>query len=173
MAAIHANVEAKRGARIPDWAYRDVLFLLIDYSIRAFEVLERKLSTTEKNEVFEVFYKIGSRMGVNDLPENFNAWKKMRQDHLDHNMQHSAYTDDLFRQYRKHLGMVRFRILLEVQTLVVPNTVRELLSLRKVSFIHPLLALYKASRSLKVEWIMKSLLLPPTYKKEIRALDTY
>src|SRR5690606_7692830 len=29
--AIHQGVEKKRGARIPDWAYRDVLFMLIDY----------------------------------------------------------------------------------------------------------------------------------------------
>src|SRR6476660_978064 len=39
--AIHKNVEASRGTQIPDWAYRDVLYMLIDYSIRAFEVLER------------------------------------------------------------------------------------------------------------------------------------
>src|ERR1700728_2703146 len=42
--AIHAGVEKSRRAQIPDWAYRDVLFLLIDYSIRSFELLERKLS---------------------------------------------------------------------------------------------------------------------------------
>src|SRR5690606_34441914 len=40
MSKIHADVEAKRGTKIPDWAYRDVLFMLIDYSIRSFEVLE-------------------------------------------------------------------------------------------------------------------------------------
>ncbi|MDX5443391.1 MAG: DUF2236 domain-containing protein, partial [Hymenobacteraceae bacterium] len=44
MASIHAGVEKARGAQIPDWAYRDVLFMLIDYSIRSFELLERKLS---------------------------------------------------------------------------------------------------------------------------------
>src|SRR5882762_8400842 len=42
--AIHKGVEASRGARIPDTAYLDVLFMLIDYSIRSFELLERKLS---------------------------------------------------------------------------------------------------------------------------------
>src|ERR1700741_1044638 len=31
--AIHKGVEKNRGADIPDWAYRDVLFLLIDYSV--------------------------------------------------------------------------------------------------------------------------------------------
>src|SRR5687768_8244800 len=36
MRAIHSGVEASRGAVIPDWAYRDVLFMLIHYSIAAF-----------------------------------------------------------------------------------------------------------------------------------------
>ena len=58
MAAIHAGVEAKRGQSIPDWAYRDVLFMLIDYSIRSFEVLERKLTAAEKQEVFNVLTNI-------------------------------------------------------------------------------------------------------------------
>src|SRR5215218_7951108 len=33
--SIHGAVEATRGEKIPDWAYRDVLFLLIYYSIAA------------------------------------------------------------------------------------------------------------------------------------------
>src|ERR1700712_5589681 len=40
--AIHQHVEAARGAQIPDWAYRDVLFMLIDYSVRSYELLETK-----------------------------------------------------------------------------------------------------------------------------------
>src|SRR5882757_8738963 len=60
MSAIHAGVEGKRAVSIPDWAYRDVLFMLIDYSIRSFERLERKLKDFEKNEIFQVFHKIGS-----------------------------------------------------------------------------------------------------------------
>ena len=37
--AIHQSVEKQRNDTIPDWAYRDVLFMLIDYSIRSYEVL--------------------------------------------------------------------------------------------------------------------------------------
>src|SRR6201982_1645646 len=40
--AIHSGLESSRGAAIPDWAYRDVLFMLIHYSVAAFELLERK-----------------------------------------------------------------------------------------------------------------------------------
>src|ERR671912_710371 len=95
MAAIHANVEAKRGTTIPDWAYRDVLFLLIDYSIRAFEVLERELTLAEKNDVFDVFIRVGERMGLKGLPKTFEEWIEMRNEHLAQNLQHSEYTDDL------------------------------------------------------------------------------
>ncbi|MCZ4223152.1 oxygenase MpaB family protein [Pedobacter rhodius] len=37
IATIHKQIEAARKTEIPDWAYRDVLFMLINYSIRAFE----------------------------------------------------------------------------------------------------------------------------------------
>jgi len=171
MAAIHADVEAKRGASIPDWAYRDVLFMLIDYSIRSFEVLESPLSRAEKEEVFDVFYRVGSRMGVRGLPESFEAWEKMRQAHLHEDLQRSHYTDDLFSQYRTHLGVARYRILLEAQTLVVPQQVRALLDFRKTSLLKPLIGLYKLSTRLKADWLLKALILPAKYKNEIRALD--
>jgi len=172
MAAIHADVEAMRGASIPDWAYRDVLFMLIDYSIRSFEVLERKLSWAEKQEVFDVFYRLGTRMGLHGLPESFKEWEKMRQEHLHKNLQHSNFTKDLFSQYRKHLGWARYRILLETQSLVVPQKVHELLGFRKTSLLKPLIGLYKLSRSMKMDWFIKALIMPNKYKNEIRTLDS-
>jgi len=60
--AIHSSVEENRNAKIPDWAYRDVLFMLIHYSIASFELLERKLTDEEKEEVFDTFYKLGIRL---------------------------------------------------------------------------------------------------------------
>jgi hypothetical protein len=45
---IHKGVEENRGRSIPDWAYRDVLYMLIHYSIASYEVLERKLTPSEK-----------------------------------------------------------------------------------------------------------------------------
>lgn len=171
MAAIHARVEAKRGANIPDWAYRDALFMLIDYSIRSFEVMERELSSAEKQEVFDVFYRVGTRMGVRGLPESFEEWEKMRQGHLHQNLKYSTYTNDLYSQYRKHLGVIRYKILLEAQTLVVPQKVRELLNFRRISLLNPLIGLYKISRSMKADWLLKALILPSAYKKEIKALD--
>lgn len=171
MAAIHAGVEANRGTSIPDWAYRDVLFMLIDYSIRSFEVLERELSRAEKQEVFEVFYRVGSRMGLSGLPEAFEEWEKMRKGHLHQNLRYSRYTKSLFNQYWKHLGLVRYRILLEAQKLVVPKRVRELLGFRSNSLLSPLIKLYKLSRRMKMDWLLKALILPSKYKNEIKSLD--
>ena len=172
IAAIHAGVEEKRGGAIPDWAYRDVLFMLIDYSIRSYELLERELSTVEKNEVFEVFNNVGIRMGLRGLPTTFEEWETMRLGHLSENLQHSNYTDDLFIRYRKHLGTVRYMALLEVQKLVVPQQVLELLGFRKNSILYPLIALYKMSKRIKVDWLLKDMILPSKYKNEIKALDT-
>ena len=171
MAKIHSNVEAKRGAKIPDWAYRDVLFMLIDYSIRVFELFERKMTRAEKNEVFQVFYRIGSGMGINGLPETFQKFENMRYEHLYQNLKRSEYTDDLFKQYRKHLGPIRYWVLLEAQTLVAPQQVRELLGFRKVSLLQPLISMYKASRNINLDWIFKDIILPAKYKNEIKALD--
>src|SRR5678816_3181690 len=56
---IHTAVEQSRGSSIPDWAYRDVLFMLIYYSIASYELLENKLTNEEKEEVYNVFYRVG------------------------------------------------------------------------------------------------------------------
>ena len=169
--AIHSGIEEKRGAKIPDWAYRDVLFMLIDYSIRSFEILERKLSDGEKQEVFDVFYRVGNRMGLNGLPANFEEWEVMRQEHLEADLQQSYYTADLFKQYRKHLGPVRYRLLLEAQVLVVPKKVRQLLDSNRSSLLQPVIGVYKFTRLIKADWLLKELILPQKYKKQIAALD--
>lgn len=169
--AIHVAVENNRGAKIPDWAYRDVLFMLIDYSISSFEVLERKLSWKEKEEVFDVFFRIGERMGLVGLPVNYQQWLKMRDEHLNENLIAGNYTKDLFKQYRKHLGALRYAILLEVQKLIIPGRVKDLLDFGNIKFVSPVLGLYKFSRRLKLDWFLKSLLLPKNYKFQVKSLD--
>jgi len=173
MSAIHGGVEAARGSKIPDWAYRDVLFMLIDYSIRSYEVLERKLTEPEKEEVFDVFNRVGLRMNLVGLPTSYHEWLVMREQHLANDLVKSEYTADLFRQYRKHLGLVRYRLLLGAQALVTPPIVNKLLELGQQPILPPLLAAYKLSRKIRTEWILKELILPPAYKAEIRGLDVY
>lgn len=169
--AIHKAVEDKRGASIPHWAYRDVLFMLIHYSIASFELLERKLSLEEKEEVYAVFYSTGKRMGLKDLPLHYYAWLSAREQHLEEDLQKSNYTVDLFKQYKKHLGGVRYTILTEAQKLVIPEIVRRLLGFREFSFIKPAVPVYKFSRLIKLDGFIKNILLPSAYIKQIKELD--
>ena len=171
MADIHAAVEAKRGKTIPDWAYRDVLFMLIDYSMRAYECLERPLSLEEKREIFTVFNRVGTRMGIRGLPANLAHWMRMRRQHLRENMAYSAYTADLFRQYRKHLGLPRYLMLREGQKLVVPAAVRRMLAYSSWSLLRPVLGAYKVLRGVGAHHLMRDIILPAAYREEIKALD--
>jgi hypothetical protein len=169
--SIHKAVETNRAAQIPDWAYRDVLFMLIHYSLASFELLERKLTEPEKEELFDVFFRMGSRMGLKNLPTNFNEWLIMRNEHLHQDLVKSHYTIDLYKQYRKHLGGIRYLVLKESQKLVVPEHVIDLLNLGKINWITPLLIFYKASRKIKMDGLLKAIILPSAYKKQIKALD--
>ena len=168
---IHNAVEQNRGFTIPEWAYRDVLFMLIHYSIASYELLERKLSNEEKEEVYNVFYRVGARMGLKELPLTFTEWLPVREIHLKNDLQKSKYTEDLFKQYRKHLGAMRFKVLIEGQKLVVPDRVKELLQLGEFSLLTPVVPIYKISRLIKMDWLLKNILLPSDYKDQINELD--
>jgi hypothetical protein len=169
--AIHAGVEKTRGDKIPDWAYRDVLFMLIHYSIASYELLEKKLNDAEKEEVFQVFYRLGLRMGLKELPANYKGWLVSRQEHLDADLVESKFTKDLYRQYRKHLGAPRYLLLKESQKLVVPPRVNGLLGLGRVYWVKPLLWIYKLSRRIYLDGLLKALILPRKYKVQIKELD--
>lgn len=171
MRQIHTAVEQNRGATIPDWAYRDVLFMLIHYSIASCELLEKKLSDAEKEEVYNVFYRVGKRMGLKELPPNYIEWLPARETHLQQDLQKSEYTTDLFKQYKKHLGAMRFKVLIEGQKLVVPQRVKELLEFRDFSFLTPAVPVYKISKLMKMDWLLRNILLPADYKDQVDALD--
>ena len=170
---IHTAVEENRGYSIPDWAYRDVLFMLIHYSIASYELLEKKLNDEEKEEVFNVFYRVGARMGLKELPVTYKEWLPVREEHMQQDLEKSKYTEDLFKQYKKHLGVMRFRVLTEGQKLVVPNRVKELLDFSDFSLLTPVVPVYKISRLMKMDWLLKNILLPSDYKDQINELDVH
>lgn len=171
--SIHSSVEKSRGKNIPDWAYRDVLFMLIDYSIRSYELLERPLSFAEKEEVYDVFLRVGKGMSLKKLPPTFIIYESARKNHLEQHLYYGNFTRDLYQQYRKHLGLPRYRLLLETQKLITPGKVRQLLSLGSISFLKPLIIIYKISRTINLDSLIKSLILPSEYKKEIKSLNHF
>nr|WP_214460418.1 oxygenase MpaB family protein [Flavihumibacter fluvii] len=169
---IHSHVEHARGAKIPEWAFRDVLYMLIHYSIASFEILERPLSGNEKQAVFENFHKLGERMNIPGLPKDYKEWLTSYHHHLENDLEKSELSIDLFRQYKKHLGNFRYRILIESQKLIVPGTTAKLLGFQNGSALTALLPIYKLLRSIHADWLLKSFLLPKAYHDQIRQLDT-
>jgi hypothetical protein len=170
---IHTAVEQDRGSSIPDWAYRDVLFMLIHYSIASYELLENQMSDEEKEEVYNVFYRVGARMGLKELPLTYIEWLPVRQAHLMEDLQMSKYTADLFKQYKKQLGAMRFKVLIEAQKLVVPTKVKELLHFSDFSLLTPVVPVYKITRLMKMDWLLKNILYPSGYKDQISQLDVH
>ena len=169
--AIHKGVEENRGAQIPAWAYRDVLFMLIAYSVSSFEVLQRKLSDAEKEEIFDVFYRVGLRMGLKDLPKNYSEWLIAHHIHLKKDTIYSEFTVDLYQQYRKHLGYIRYWLLKQVQVLIVPKRVNELLSLGNTPYLMPVLWGYKLSRKFGLDELIITAVLPQKYKVQVKGLS--
>ena len=169
--AIHKNVETIRNSQIPDWAYRDVLFLLIDLSIRSYELLERPLTNMERAQTFAVFKRVGIRMGLTGLPASYTAYLHMRNEHLQNNLVSSKLTTDLYRQYKKHLGPIRYEVLKQAQLLVIPPQVSKHLQIGIVPWLLPVLWVYKFFRLIKLESFLRDALLPSAYKQQIKGLD--
>src|SRR3954468_15386541 len=127
--AAHQAVERVRGQTIPAWAHRDVLYMLIDYSERAFELRHRPLTGAERQDLYDVFLRVGEGLAIPDLPGSYDAWREDRLRHMERDLANSDLTAELYRRYRSHLGRWRYEALLRVQSILVPDQVRTLLGL--------------------------------------------
>jgi uncharacterized protein (DUF2236 family) len=169
--AQHSSVEHRRGQTIPDWAYRDVLYMLIDYSERAYGLLYRPLSRREKDDLFEAFLRIGEGLSIPKLPQTYPEWQLDRQRHLVRDLSYSKHTSELFQAYRRDLGLLRYHLLLEVQALLVPDVVRRLLHLNATRLISGLVQTYGIVTRFNLQSLVHSLLIPPRYWAEVRSFD--
>ena len=169
--AQHASVEHDREQTIPDWAYRDVLYMLIDYSERAYALLYRPLTNDQKNDLFEVFLRIGEGLHIPELPTTYSEWQLDRRRHLLRDLRNSKHTTMLFQSYRRHLGVWRYYLLLEVQALLVPDEVRRLLHLNTNKLISGLVQTYGIVSSCNLQSLVHSLLIPPRYWSDVRRFD--
>lgn len=167
--AQHSSVEHQRRQTIPDWAYRDVLYMLIDYSERAYALLYRPLSRPQKNDLFEVFLRIGEGLYVPELPKTYAEWQVDRRRHLVRDLSYSKHTSMLYQAYRKHLGLWRYYLLLEVQALLVPAEVRRLLHLKSNPLISGLAQTYGMIGSGSLRSLVHTLLIPPRYWADVRS----
>ena len=169
--AVHQAVERQRGQSIPDWAHRDVLYMLIDYSERAHALLDRPLTADEQRELYDVFYRVGMGLRIPDLPTSYAEWKADRDRHMRSDLLLSDGTRALYSQYRRHLGPWRYRLLLRVQAILAPRHVRGLLRLGSADWLRPLTRVYPALVRAGMRPLLRRLLIPAIYLPAVRALD--
>lgn len=169
--AIHGAVERKRGQVIPDWAFRDVLYMLVDYSERAYRMLYHPLPPAEREELYNVFRRVGEGLNISRLPEDYERWRTDRRAHLERDLIFSRHTALLYEQYRRHLGEWRYRVLREVQGLLVPRRVRRLLRLRRRAVSAALVGGYGHLEPLGLRPLVRWLLLQPRYRSEVERFD--
>jgi uncharacterized protein (DUF2236 family) len=169
--SVHQAVERQRGQQIPDWAHRDVLYMLIDYSERAHEMLARPLSAAEQNELYDAFYRVGTGLRIPELPRTYADWRADRELHLRRDLLHGEGTDALYAQYRNHLGPWRYQLLLRVQALLAPEHVRGLLRLKRAEWLRPLLRFYPMLVRAGLRSLILKLLMPSEHLAAVRALD--
>ena len=169
--AVHGAVERQRGQRIPDWAFRDVLYMLVDYSERSHRMLYGPLSAAEREELYAAFRRVGEGLNIKELPEGYEQWRADRRVHLGRDLAFSKHTALLYRQYRRHLGEWRYQILLQVQGLLVPERVRRLLRLRRGAVFSALVGGYGYLEALGLRPLIRRLLIQPRYWGEVEKFD--
>jgi uncharacterized protein (DUF2236 family) len=169
--AVHGSVERQRGLSIPDWAFRDVLYMLVDYSERAHRLLRGPLSAAEREELYAVFRRVGEGLNVKELPECYETWQADRRAHISRDLAFSKHTALLYKQYRRHLGEWRYRLLLQVQGMLVPERVRRLLGLGRGSVLSALVGGYGYLEALGLRTPVRRMLIQPRYRREVEKFD--
>jgi hypothetical protein len=145
--------------------------MLIDYSQRAFELLHRPLSAGERAELYDTFRRVGEMMHIRELPTGYEEWRKDRRLHLQRDLEYTAFTKDLYDQYRKHLGEWRYRLLLDVQALIAPQRVRRLLNLSANNPLSYLIWSYGIVDALGLQTLVRRAMLPPEHRLAVERLN--
>lgn len=169
--SIHQHVESARGLKISNDGYQDVLYMLIYYSISSFELLERKLSNEEKDEIVSTFARIGQQMHVQGIPVDYNEWKTAYEHQIVRNLLKSSFTEHLFQQYRKHLGAFRYFLLLDIQRMLLSKHVNELLDLGRPRFIQLLVPLYRQIRKYRLNYQLILMMVPRKFIKQAKEMQ--
>jgi hypothetical protein len=168
---IHRHIEAARGMPIPEWAYRDVLFLLIDYGERAHTILYGPMSAADQQAHFEALLALGQAMQVRDLPTTYAAYQAQRHQQLRDDYVASELMQRLFGSYRAALGWWRYWLLRRIQASLLPVELRPVVGLQANWLIDGLLRCYRylPGEGSKLPWL-HTLLLPDNVATQLGRL---
>lgn len=171
MKQIHQNIEDARGFNIPNWAYQDVLYMLIAYSITCYELWERPLTEEEKAAVYAVFKRVGEGMGLQELPENYVDWLIARKHHLANHFQKSDLSLKLFAAYQQQLGTLSYWLLCQVQKILLPTELKRLLYGNTTTHIGIFIQLYKIVKPFYPFYLLTHWLLPKQHRSLLADME--
>jgi hypothetical protein len=168
---IHTGVERSRGREIPQWAYKDVLFLILNYGERAHEIVYGPLTEQERNSYFEAVMALGQAMHLQELPQTYVQYQQQRKHHLQNDYEFTQLSQQLMNGYCKALGPVRYWLLKLVQACVVPEEIASIMGLKPNPVIRGLLRLYRflPGGGNKLRWL-QSFILPKQFSSQLRNL---
>jgi hypothetical protein len=160
---IHQQVEAARGDVIPGWAYRDVLFILIDYGERAHAVVYGPMPAAERQAHFDALLAVGQAMHLSDLPASYEEYRVQRHRQLLQDYAHSPLSERLNAAYRTALGPWRYWLLRQLQACLIPDELRPLTRLSPHWLMAALLRVYRylPGGGNKLHWLYGLLFAPP------------
>jgi uncharacterized protein (DUF2236 family) len=169
---IHRHVEQARGEEIPQWAYRDMLFILIDYGERAHGVVFGPMTEAERASHFGVGLALGRAMHLSGLPTTYAEYREQRRQQLLEDYARGPLTDELYASYRWALGPLRYRLLGLVQASVLPEELRDALRLEPYPLVDELLRWYRflpgGGNKLRP---LHGPLLPGRFAKQLREME--
>jgi hypothetical protein len=99
--------------------------MLIDYSERACALLARPLSSDEQHELYDVFYRVGTGLGILTCLPSYTEWRTGSRAAPSPGPVAQRRHRRVVCEYRKHLGAWRYRLLLRIQAVLAPGHVRD------------------------------------------------
>jgi hypothetical protein len=158
--------------RSPQWAYRDMLFILINYGERAHEVVFGAMTEAERASHFGVGLALGRAMHLSGLPSTYAEYRDQRHRQLLEDYARGHLTDELYASYRRALGSWRFRLLQVVQASVLPDELQDVLRLESNPLVEELLSCYRfvpgGGNKLRP---LHNVLLPGRFAKQLRQME--
>jgi uncharacterized protein (DUF2236 family) len=168
---IHRHIESARGRPIPEWSYRDVLFLLIDYGERAHAIIYGPMSAADQLAHFEAFLALGHAMQLRGLPTSYAGYQAQRHQQLLDDYAASVFMDRLFGSYRAAIGSWRYCLLRLIQASLLPTELRPVVGLRPNYLVDGVLRCYRylPGGGNKLRWLHR-LLLPGHVARQVSML---
>lgn len=157
--SLHTVLEARRERPIPKEAYMDVLFMNIEYSIRAFQlVFGHPLSDVDRSAIVAEFRRVGELMEI-PMPGDLVEYEDLRKKRLAA-FRVTEWTPRLLQAYRQALGRARFSLLMVVYGAVVDPRVLPMLDLEQKALARAFATLFPyVCRASLDGWLM-GLVLP-------------